>query len=115
MNTNSRETGFDGSIPDMNWLKDELEADDKVENIFVFSHIPPFSENFDPELELPYAHLLASQPKTKMSLHGHEHQFKMLNPYGSEVTYVVAGSKRERSYVLVTIAGGSYSIEEKKY
>jgi 3',5'-cyclic-AMP phosphodiesterase len=45
LNTNSQETGFDGSIPDLPWLEKELNS--AYKQAFVFSHVPPFSGQFD--------------------------------------------------------------------
>src|SRR5688572_18744916 len=46
LNTNSKEAGHDGTIPDMNWLTTQLK-DTTPQNIFILSHVPPFSPDFN--------------------------------------------------------------------
>jgi Icc protein len=114
LNSNSREVNFNGEIPDINWLSQQLN-DQEPNNIFVVSHIPPFSVDFDKKLEPAFTNLLATQRKTRMSLHGHEHQFKLLEPYEEGPTYVVAAASHKRSYVLVGVNGTDISVTEKFY
>lgn len=115
LNTNSRETGFDGKVPDTSWLKQELSRDSGSINMFILSHIPPFNADFDKALEPAFAGLLASQPKLRISLHGHEHRFRLLHPYPDSITYVVAGATNQRNYALVEVEGENFTITEMYY
>jgi Icc protein len=115
LNTNSRETGFDGKVPDTSWLRSELQDDAGSSNVFVLSHVPPFHGDFDKALEPAFAALLASQPKTRISLHGHEHKFRVLNPYPDSIIYLVAGATNQRSYAMIEVEGEHFSITEKYY
>lgn len=114
INTNSREVRFNGSVPDINFLKTQL-ADNRAEKIFVVSHVPPFSGDFDPELENDYANALAAEPRVAYSLHGHEHHFYHSEPYNDGVPYVVSAATNKRSYVLVTVNNNNVSISEKTF
>ena len=114
LNTNSRETGYDGTIPDVNWLTNELK-DTTPRNIFILSHVPPFSDDFLRSNEYGYRVLLRSNPHTRLCLHGHEHKYHLEKPYGDGLEYLVAGSGEERNYALITVNGTEYSIEEKFY
>lgn len=115
INTNSRETAFDGKVPDTAWLKTELTSDSGYSNLFILSHVPPFSGDFDPALERAFTSLLATQPKTRISLHGHEHRFRILQPYPDGITYLVAGAAIHRNYALVEVSGEHFTITEKYY
>ena len=115
INTNSREVRFDGSLPNMSYLKRELNNHGGADNIFVVSHVPPFSADFDKNLETEFAATLAAQPKVQYSLHGHDHHFEHLSPYNDGVQYVVTASTNKRSYVLVTVKGTHISIANKTY
>ncbi|MEI9808826.1 MAG: metallophosphoesterase [Bacteroidota bacterium] len=80
LNTNSRETGFDGTVPDISWLQQQLAFTDEYQNIFVLSHVAPFSADFDKKLEQPFYDALASIPRhvyhyMDMTIH-----FKLLHP-----------------------------------
>jgi Icc protein len=114
LNTNSRETGFDGTIPDMNWLANQLK-DTTPQNIFILSHVPPFSDDFNRSIEYDFRVLLRSNPRTRLSLHGHEHKYHVEQPYGDGLEYLVAGSGEQRNYALITVNGNEYTLEEKFY
>jgi len=114
LNTNSREVDFNGQVPDINWLSQQLNDNDP-DNIFVLSHIPPFNLDFDRTLEPAFTGLLAAQPKTRISLHGHEHRYRLLHPYPGGLPYLVAASTADRSYALIAVNGEQVSITEKQY
>lgn len=114
LNTNSRENGFDHTVPDMSWLQNEMK-DTVSQNIFVVSHVPPFSVDFDKDLETIYAKTLSSNPRTRASLNAHEHHYKMEQPYNDGLTYVVTGSGNLRDYILVSVSGEDVTIEQKFY
>lgn len=114
LNTNSREVNYNGSIPDIGWLKKELN-DNVAENIFVLSHIPPFSVDYDSNLEDDYATLLAAQPKTRLSMHGHEHKYRFLQPYENNPPYLVVAATQKRSYALISVNSKQVSVTEKFY
>ena len=113
LNTNSREFDYNGQVPDLNWLAQELNNDAGFNNIFVLSHVPPYSVDFDKNLEAGFTGLLASQPKTRISLHGHEHSYNLSYPYPGGLPYLVAASAQRRSYVMVGVDGSLFSITEK--
>ena len=114
LNTNSREVDFNGKVPDVNWLGQQLN-DDAASNIFVVSHVPPFNVDFDNNLEPAYSALLAAQPKTRMSLHGHEHNFRVESPYPGGIPYVVTAATNDRSYALIQVNGEQVIVTEKLY
>jgi 3',5'-cyclic-AMP phosphodiesterase len=114
LNSNSREVNYNGEVPAVNWLKQQLNDED-ADNLFVLSHVPPFSIDFDKTLEDDYAGLLAAQPNTRLSMHGHEHKYKYLQPYETGPPYVIAAATHIRSYVMVTVEGEEVSVTEKFY
>jgi 3',5'-cyclic AMP phosphodiesterase CpdA len=114
LNTNSREVNYNGSIPDISWLRQQLN-DAEAENIFVLSHVPPFSVDYDTNLEDDYAGLLAAQPKTRLSMHGHEHRYRYLQPYENGPPYLVVAATQKRSYALITVNSKQTSVTETFY
>jgi 3',5'-cyclic-AMP phosphodiesterase len=114
INTNSRESGMDGSVPNISWLEAEL-LDTISQNIFILSHVPPFSADFDKNLESAFTSLLSSNPKTRLSMHGHEHRYFLSKPYEDGLEYLVVASADERNYALITVNGHNYHIEQKFY
>lgn len=112
LNTNSREAGLDGSVPDMEWLKRQLNDTAGVAGIFTVSHIPPFDGDFDKNLEAAYTEALAGNGKVKMSLHGHQHKYKYFKPYADSISYLVAGGMAKRNYAIISIKGEAVEVEE---
>lgn len=116
LNTNSREVGFDGSLPNLSWLNTALKESASFKNAFVISHVPPFNHtDFDPKLERPYAAALASSPNVLASLHAHEHTSKRLRPYESGMEYFVTGTINNRIYTVISVWDHQYTIEEVAY
>ena len=107
-NTNSREY-LKGNVPDMEWLKKELMPANGVQHYIGISHVPPFSGDFNPELEDAYSNLLASAPGFLVSLHGHIHRHTDGYPYDDGVRYVTGPSFEQRSFVLLKISSGNIS------
>jgi 3',5'-cyclic-AMP phosphodiesterase len=113
-NTNSREYGMDGSVPNISWLESEL-RDTAFRNIFILSHVPPYSVDFDRNLEPVFASIISSNPKTRLSMHGHEHHYRQLTPYADGLEYMITAAGDKRNYALITVAENQYSIEQKFY
>ncbi len=115
MNTNSREVEFDGSIPDLYWLQQTLTDSLKYKNIFFVSHIIPYSYDFDSALEVDFNTLVSTPSNARISLHGHDHQFSLTYPYKNGFPYLTASNMAKRKYVLVTVKGTTFTIEEKSF
>jgi Icc protein len=115
LNTNSNERGNDGTIPDLPWLTKELTELTEYRNAFVVSHMAPFHNGFDRNLEQGYVSLMASNPKVRLSLHGHQHTWSRSSPYGDGKEYVTVGSMDKRNYALISVEGDQYRIEEVYY
>ncbi|MCG2615830.1 metallophosphoesterase [Terrimonas sp. NA20] len=114
LNTNSEEVGFNGSLPDLNFLAGEM-ADTTARNIFLLSHVSPSSAAFDRNLEMNWVELLQSNPRTRISMHGHDHQYKLLEPYEDGIDYLHVGATGARNYAKITVKGEHYTIEERYY
>lgn len=115
LNTNSREYEFDGTIPDLMWLKNQLEDNPENKKVIVISHIPPFDGDFDPDLEEAYATLLANDPNVLFSLHGHRHSFADDEYYEDGVRYFVTTTTQKGGYAIVTLAPDDAQIEVVNY
>ena len=115
LNTNSREVGFNGTVPDIAWLRDEAQDAGNYRNVFFLSHVAPFSRDFDKNLEMQYASMVSFTPNARLSMHAHEHTFSYSNPYNDGFAYVVTGSIGKRNYVLITVRGSNVTVEEKNF
>jgi 3',5'-cyclic-AMP phosphodiesterase len=115
LNTNSNERGYDGTIPDMPWLTRELADTLGYESAFVVAHMPPFDAGFDRRMEQPYAQLMASNKRIKMSLHGHQHTASRTSPYNDGFEYLVVGAMNKRGYYIISAGEKGYGVEEGSY
>jgi 3',5'-cyclic-AMP phosphodiesterase len=105
-NTNSKEYNT-GKVPDLNWLQSQFIQSDSAKYFVGVSHVPPFSDDFDKNLEKRYAAMLEETPNFLVSLHGHIHQHKDGYPYGDGVRYITSFSFDKRSFVLLKIYSGN--------
>lgn len=115
LNTNSREYEFDGSIPDLVWLRNQLEDNPDNKKVIVISHIPPFDGDFDPDLEEQYATMLSNNPNVLFSLHGHRHSFSDAEYYEDGIRYFVTTTTQKGGYAIVTLSPNNANIEIVNY
>lgn len=111
INTNSREYAFDGSIPNLSWLRSQLSDNKENKNLIVVAHVPPFDADFDPELEKQYSQILASDPNVKFTLYGHRHSFYEGDFYNDGVQYYLTTAMQKRGYFLISTWKGGYNVE----
>lgn len=115
INTNSREYAFDGTVPDVPWLKAQLNDNAGHKNAIVVAHVPPFDADFDKNLEKEYTDALANDPHVKFSLYGHQHRFYDEVIYDDDVHYFVTTSMGARGYLVVTTWKGGYNVERVEF
>lgn len=115
LNTNSREYHFNGRVPDIHWLQEQLTTDETFDHATVVSHIPPYDSDFDPSLEEAYVRSIQESGKVKLSIHAHQHTFSDTVPYNDGIRYLVSTSMEERMYLLVTIVKGEYQYTKVYY
>jgi 3',5'-cyclic AMP phosphodiesterase CpdA len=114
LNTNSREYEFNGRVPDLAWLENELSGDE-FEQALVVSHVPPFDDDFDSFLEPRYAEILEESGKVPLSLHGHRHSFHESEPYADGIKYLVSTSMDERMYLIIKLYDDQVTFEKIFY
>jgi len=104
-NTNSREY-LEKNVPDLEWLENELKPSPDVKHFVTVSHVPPFDNDFNPDLVDPYATMLRDNQRVLTSLHGHVHQHRDFFPFGDNIRYLTSYSFDQRSFLLLKIANG---------
>ncbi|MBT1706075.1 metallophosphoesterase [Fulvivirgaceae bacterium PWU20] len=114
LNTNSREYRFNGRVPDIHWLEEQLDDDD-FDRAIVVSHISPFDGSFDRKLEQGYVTALENSGKVNLSLHAHQHKFNDTIPYHDNIRYLISTAMQERMYLLIKLYGDKYSYEKIYY
>ena len=107
LNTNGREYRFDGSVPNIGWLQQQLADTVGVKRQVVVNHVPPMDEDFDRQLEQPYVQALKAAPRVALALNGHRHDFGIDQPYGEGLTLINSYSFEKRRYVILTLWGNN--------
>jgi 3',5'-cyclic AMP phosphodiesterase CpdA len=110
--SNSREYGFPGNVPDLEALREALPREPGVAHTFTFSHVPPGHGDFDASQAQPLEQLQAERG-VSISFHGHIHGFASDVRRG--VRYFVADSLDHRNYLLVTVQGEAVRVERVFY
>ena len=116
IDTNGREYNFDGTAPDMGWLRPQLANHDGARRQVVISHVPPTNDDFDPALRAPYVKALHEASDLVFEMNGHNHSSSITQPYKDGVTYVNSDAFSERQYMVVTVWGDKqFRIKQVKF
>lgn len=115
VDTNSREVAFDGSVPDLEWLRSRLEGPEAEEctavaneavgreagqaPVVMFAHVAADVAEFDAALAPEQALLLAGGG-VRATFHAHEHIWRSGEHEG--VPFHVAGGVEDRAMLVVT-------------
>lgn len=110
--TNSREYNFNGNVPNIPWLKKELQPQDGVSNYVAISHVPPTDDDFDEKLIKDYAATFDESPGFLTSFHGHTHNFKRFQLDNFHTPYVITSAIGKREFLLVEIIDNKLSFEQ---
>jgi 3',5'-cyclic AMP phosphodiesterase CpdA len=102
IDTNSRQYGFPGDVPDLDWLRDQLAPSKEFDRAIVIGHVPPDHPDFDSKLEQRFADILEQSTIVPLALYGHAHKYSVKTPYG-DVAHLVTASADKRQYTLVKI------------
>lgn len=108
--TNGLEHGNNGQVPNLPWLEQAF-AGTGYDRTLAVSHVPPFSNAFDPALEAPYAARLAEQEGLLASLHGHQHLFTDERPYGDGVRYIVCDDISGPAILWIQVIDGALHLQ----
>ena len=113
INTNSREVNFDGTVPDIGWLQQQVRPETEVGNIVAISHVSPQSVDFDKKLQQPFISALSGTGKCLASMHAHDHTAKYT--YERGIPFIIAGAILKREFALITIINGRLENEFIEY
>ncbi|SHI39040.1 Calcineurin-like phosphoesterase [Hymenobacter daecheongensis DSM 21074] len=105
LDTNSREYGFPGTVPNVAWLRARLADTAGTRRQVVVCHVPPTDSDFDPRLVLPYAAALRASPRVVLHLAGHVHRFSAQQPFQDGLSYLTGYSFGKRRYQIVSLWG----------
>jgi len=89
-----------GKTPDMSWFEKELSSCDLPK--IVFSHIPPWDDQYSDTNKNKYKDLIDTE-NVIISMHGHHHEFSDANPMNTETTFLIPGSIDNRNICKIEI------------
>lgn len=112
--TNGREYNFDGTTPNLAWLKSNLTLSSGVTNLVAISHVPPVDADFDPALVTPYQTLMNQTPGLLASIHSHRHDtLKTYYQSGTTgVPFIVTNAIVNGAYTIIEIKNGQITAQE---
>ncbi|MCB2380537.1 metallophosphoesterase [Hymenobacter sp. BT635] len=114
--TNGREYNFDGQIPNMPWVNQQLRDLQGARRQIVISHVPPQDEDFDPTVRQPYAQALREAKNLVFEMNGHRHSSSIGQPYNDGVWYVNSDAFSERRYMVVSVWGDKqFRVKQIKF
>lgn len=114
--SNSREYGFRGDVPDIEWMESVIDREKNVNRVVLVSHVPYFNSDYDTELIEEYEELLESYEGKKeilISMSGHQHVFYEEELAG--IPHIGPGSSNNGVYYIVRIGKEGIRYEQKNY
>lgn len=111
INTNSREYEFNGKVPDIQWLEQEITPSEGFEKAVIVFHTPPFNGDFDSELEEPFVDALTRHNNVLFATHGHLHSYNFSYPYGDNVPFVNTAGPENMQFVLIKIFNHEFTVD----
>ncbi|KAA9333329.1 metallophosphoesterase [Hymenobacter busanensis] len=116
VDTNGRESGFRGRVPDVPWLRRELADTAGVRRTVVVSHVPPTDSDFDPQLIPAYTAAIGSSPQVVLHLAAHIHRYTAEQPYHDGVPYLTTYHMGKRRYLVLSVWGaGQFNLQTVSY
>lgn len=113
--TNSREREFNGNVPDLKWLAEEMKPQEGVSAYISVAHVPPTGGDFDQNLIEEYIQIVNGSPNTLASLYAHNHSQSIFYPNGQNIPYIVTDAIEHRKFILVEIVNGKLTYHDIEY
>lgn len=115
LNTNSREVDFNGTLPNLTWLNEQVKPQAGIRGTIAISHVSPFSKDFDKNLEPQFVAALESSGNCLASLHAHDHNSGQYKPYQNQIPFIVSSAILKREFTLIEIIDGKLQAREVGY
>lgn len=114
-NTNSREYSFNGRVPDLNWLKKELEPADGINGYLAIAHVPSTNADFDKNLFEEYGKILTGNKLLFAVLNAHVDKESIQYPYGNTLPAITTNSLYNRQFLIVEIVNGQFKYYDMSF
>ena len=115
VNTNSREFKFNGNVPDILWIENQLQPGVDFTRVVVILHVPPTNSDFDESLEEAFHNSLSHYKNVLFTVHGHLHNHEIYKPYADSIPYVNVFGVAHRKYNLIKISKNQFEVETVEF
>ena len=100
-NTNGREYGFNGSVPDLVFLENEFLQSDSDKYKVLICHVAPGNIDFEPALNEDVGQIINQTDNFLGGFHGHNHGFHVRYPFGEDMPFISSSSTSQRNFLEV--------------
>lgn len=114
-NTNSREYGFNGSVPNLEYLRKEFKPDPSVRAYLAIAHVPPNSGDFDKNLFDEYGRILTDNGKVLSVLNAHIDKHKITYPFTPQLPVISTNAIYNRHFLVVEIVNNSFTYYDVEF
>lgn len=96
--------------PDFDWLSMQLSDNELFKKVITISHTPPFTEQFNSDMEQVYR-LLMQENNVQLSIHGHIHRYSFGKVYNDSVNYLTVPWLKKPTYCIINVFDKAFNIE----
>ncbi len=96
--------------PDFEWLESALKDSEKYQYRFVFSHIPPWSEDFSIGNQY-YFEMLLNKNNVDLSIHGHNHKYEYKEKGEGKTNHLIVPSSNTKEVLFLHVDEDGYTIQ----
>ncbi|HAM97466.1 MAG TPA: metallophosphoesterase [Marinilabiliales bacterium] len=111
INTNSREFKFNGNVPDIKWLDNQLQPSIDFTKAVVIFHVPPTDSDFDASLKEAFQNSLAHYNNVLLTVHGHLHHHEIYKPFADSIPFVNVFGVEHLKYNSIKISNNQFEVE----
>ncbi|OFY38371.1 MAG: hypothetical protein A2309_11160 [Bacteroidetes bacterium RIFOXYB2_FULL_35_7] len=115
INTNSREFEFNGTVPDINWLGEQLKPKESFTKAVVIFHVPSMDPDFDASLEESFTNTLASYNNVIFCIHGHLHGHAIYRSYNDSIFHVNVYGVENYKFNVIKIVNNQFEVEKVEF
>lgn len=114
-NSNSREYGFNGKVPDLHWLNEAVKGTGDFKNVILLSHVPYWDKDFDLSQKNELVKIINTvnkQTPVLATFNGHLHNQAIEVSPETGVPLFIPGSVKSRTCLKVTIVNEELTYEK---
>ena len=114
-NTNSREYNFNGTIPNLNYLRSQFQPEAGVNGYFAVAHVPPTSGDFDKKLFEEYGKILNDNGRVYAVLNAHIDKETIQFPYSPDLPVITTNSLYNRHFLVGEVANNNFKYYDVEF